>query len=85
MPRKYYEYDFTSVVTLAKVNPVAVYKDMHILFRTAMANIGRVTFWKDSDGFEWCACWDAKAQHMHSDLYREVYRALIVSEVKAKK
>jgi hypothetical protein len=84
MSRKYYEYDFASVVTLAKVNPIAVYRDMHILFRMAMTSLGKVIFWKDSDGSEWCACWDAKAQHMHSDLYREEYKTLIVSEVNPK-
>jgi hypothetical protein len=83
MPRKYYEYDLTSVIELARVSS-QVYRDMHVLFREAMTNMGRITFWTDSDGSEWCACWDAKKQVMHSDLYREEYKTLIVEEVKAR-
>jgi hypothetical protein len=82
MPRKYYEYDLTSVVELIRISP-QVFRDMHVLFRQAMARLGKITFWKDSDGSEYCACWDTGTKHMHSDLYREEYKTLIIEEVKA--
>lgn len=74
MPRKYYVYDLTTTPA----------KNLHILFLRAVRNNGRVTFWKDSDGSEYCACWDGKKQCMHSDLYLTEHKELIVNEVNAK-
>lgn len=44
------------------------WKDVHILFRMAMNNIGKLTAWTDALGNEYVALYDPLLMEMHTDL-----------------